>query len=219
MLFHHTANDNQPAQLRLTCRDGKTGKEAWHFDIGPTNFVVNDLYKPSYPLRVFDVNDDGYADVLCPCFDKRSQPATVAINGKTGEPIWKLPRLSEGSGNAVHGWQTEIISAAGSETSNAVEASVVVTAWENWSSKPRGQLNVKFFNVTDGSPISTWKAEGKFTKPGLPYGMRSLTERVPLFIAEGDKRFAGIGIEADGKKELVVLDFSSDIAKEVRRII
>ena len=48
--------------------------------------------------------------------------------------------------------------------------------------------------------------------------MRSLTERVPLFIAEGDKRFAGIGIEAGGKKELVVLDFSSDIAKEVRRI-
>ncbi|TWU34583.1 Serine/threonine-protein kinase PrkC [Novipirellula aureliae] len=218
LLFHHFADQNLPAQFRLTCRDGKSGDEAWHFDIAPTNFITHEFHRPSYELRILDVNRDGHADILCPCFYKNSQPSSVAINGKTGKPIWKLLPLSKGSGKTAFGWQSEIIPAAQNSSSQQGNRSVFVTAWEGHGPKDEDQLNVNFVDLVSGDPVSTWTAAGEFSKPQLPYGVRSRTEKVPLVIADGDKRFAGIMLDA-GKKELVVLDFSFDSAKEVRRIV
>ena len=216
LLFRQVVDENEIAQFRLSCRDGETGEEDWHFDVGQSSLIIWGFFQPSYDFRVLDVNEDGYADVLCPCFEKRSQPATVAISGKTGKPIWKLPMLSEGSGRSVEGWQTEVVSSAPSDASDLASRSVVATAWEGHDSNSKEQLNVNFFDLASGVPVASWSAEGELVDTN--YGSRSQNERVLSAIADGDKRFAGIMVANGRTKELVVLDFSSDPAREVRRI-
>ena len=213
LLFHHFADDSSlPARFRLTCRDGGTGEAIWDFDIAPTNSVINGFHKPHYESRIKDINGDGHADVLLPGFQSARDPSTVAINGKTGKPIYTLPPLSKGSGRTPSGWQSEII------PSGQDNRFVFVSAWEGRNSKRKYQLNVDFFDLASGNRVSTWSADGRFAKPQVSYGERSQTEQIPLAIADGEKRFAGIMIKSGRQDELVVLDFSSDTAKEVRRI-
>ena len=201
LLFHHfSEKQSNPSRFRLTCYEGGSGDELWHYEVAPTsNLRAFNSY--NYSSVVLDINDDGYADVLCPSFNEDNSPFSVAINGKTGKPIWKLPSLSAGSGRPQSDWQSDII------VSDQNQASVFVSAWEGKPGNKR-MVYLSMFDLANGAPVSSWSTEGRFSESKfVGYRERSPTLKVPLAIADGERRLAGIMLENNRKKELVVLDY------------
>ena len=91
---------------------------------------------------------------------------------------------------------------------------MLAAAWET----PGKTIQIDFFDLKQKTRISKWSADGRFPQPAINHDERSLTERVPLAIADGQKQLVGLMVKHNRKKELVVLDFSEKLATEVRRI-
>ena len=124
LLFHLFWEDENPASsFRLTCYEGNSGDERWHTDIASADAHLNYDYSTVYGPIILDINDDGLPDILCLGSDDDGLPCSVAINGKTGEQIWKLPTLSKGSEPQCE-WHSNVI------VSDQDQASVFVSAWE-----------------------------------------------------------------------------------------
>ena len=225
LIFHHFGdNNNTPSRFRLTSVDGKSGDDIWHFDVATPDSKPGDYTfgNKDYEFRILDVNGDGSPDVVCPFFEGSSM-SSVAINGKNGKPIWRLPRQPSDVGIWMTHWHSEVVS------SGEKGESVFATAWQGKNQKGKAEVTVDFFDLATGVQVATWTGAGKLSSNGRSSRERSRTEGVPLGITNGKKTYVGIVLSVNHTKELVVLDFSTAdptsarsttaVAKEVRRIV
>ena len=146
-LFHFhpfTTDSSMPAQYRLTCRDGQSGSENWHYDIVLADWLNHSMLEPDCECRMSDIDGDGGLDVLLPSFNRRGHH-TLVLNGKTGKPIWKSPPTCA-DGKTAFGWQSEVIH------SPPTDSAVLAAAWET----PDKTIQMDFFDLQQKTRISTW---------------------------------------------------------------
>ena len=83
-------------------------------------------------------------------------------------------------------------------------------------------MHLNFFDLTNGEPVSNWSIDGGYFAEENDWDVGNDKHwqdmRVPLAIADGDKRYAGIVLSIDRKKELFVLDYEAETVTEVQRI-
>ena len=222
ILFKFGNNKNIASRYRMLYVDGRSGNKLWHSDLTTpgTYSRSSELEALNSNLRFMDVDADGTQDIICPNYVSESskvERVSFAVNGKSGEPIWQIQHQSEGMGP----WKSHrgygIIPAAGAKAACLAavqEGRVKVQDAEG--SKSKQMVTVNFFDATNGKKVSTWTAEGRFPHPQDDYLCHA--GGTPFAIANGDQRLAGIFLEGDKDSELVVIDFSTQEATEVRRM-
>ena len=210
LLFHHFGDFGAPeSRTRLTCFDGKSGDEIWHFDVAQNPSANSNArlstQGPFYETRILDINGDRTLDIICPYNHSEFKRTYVAIDGKNGQVIWKLPLPS----NAPY---FEIIPSSGKKQP------VLVTAWKGKNRSRKAPLTVGFFDIRSGTQVSTWTGNQEFPRDNFRFGATPREHGEPFTILAGDKQLAGLILEADIGNQLVVLDFDSKLATEVQRI-
>ena len=202
--------------LRVSCFDGMSGDEHWHCDLAAVGSPAGNFRVGMIPIHLIDIDDNGSQDVFCRSFGLDGTSQLAAIDGDSGEFLWKHA-LNEAiifGASRIPSWRAAVL-ATGPDHKKQIATAMAHEHVANAVSI----VKVTFYDVANERPISTWSDVGSFKSHDWK-NPPALGNGIPFEIVAGEKGYTGVCIQTQsaGKLQIVVLDSHQAEAMEVQRV-
>jgi len=192
--------------FRVVCLDGRSGDRYWESELGQMDFI----HSARSPVHIADADGDGRPDVLCRRFDLNGPQGMVALNGRSGDLLWKQPNIST---KIDHSFleRSKVLPMGSGKQMQLVTATVI----------DNGNVRISFSDLESGQQTSTVVTKGRFKSHSFSLGgSLGAWNGIPFAASADEVGYAGVCILDPSTKviQLVVFDSRGKKAAVVQQV-